>query len=73
MDYHHVNVDGTVNVLEAARLAGVKRFIYTASSSCYGIPDIVPTLETAAIKPGYPYALNNSNPDYLLLLDNDTL
>ncbi len=57
MDYHHTNVDGTFNVLEAARLAGVKRFIYTASGSCYGIPDIVPTPETAKIKPEYPYAL----------------
>jgi len=44
-------------VLEAARAAGVERFIYTASSSCYGIPDIYPTSETAAILPQYPYAL----------------
>jgi len=57
MGYHRANVDGTVAVLEAARLAGVKRFIYTASASCYGIPDVVPTPETAAIKPEYPYAL----------------
>jgi len=57
MDYHRANVDGTFNVLEAARAAGVKRFIYTASGSCYGIPDIVPTPETAEIKPEYPYAL----------------
>lgn len=57
LDYHRSNVQGTVNVLEASRLAGVKRFIYTASSSCYGIPDIIPTAETATIKPEYPYAL----------------
>ena len=57
LDYHRANVDGTVNVLEAARGAGVKRFIYAASSSCYGIPDIVPTPETAEIRPQYPYAL----------------
>lgn len=57
LDYHRSNVDGTVNVLEAARAAGVKRFIYTASSSCYGIPDLIPTPETAEMRPQYPYAL----------------
>jgi UDP-glucose 4-epimerase len=55
--YHRSNVDGTVAVLEAARAAGVKRFLYTASSSCYGIPDDYPTPETAAIRAQYPYAL----------------
>jgi len=57
VDYHQSNVDGTVNVLEAARAAEVKRFLYAASSSCYGIPDVYPTPETAAIRPQYPYAL----------------
>ncbi|MBM3252126.1 MAG: SDR family oxidoreductase [Candidatus Omnitrophica bacterium] len=55
--YHHSNVDGTISVLEAARLGGVERFVYAASSSCYGIPKQVPTPETAAIAPRYPYAL----------------
>lgn len=55
--YHKANVDSTVTVLEAARCAGVSRFIYTASSSCYGIPDQFPTPEEAAIRPMYPYAL----------------
>src|SRR5437870_2892636 len=36
--YHRANVDGTVAALEAARRSGVQRFVYTASSSCYGIP-----------------------------------
>lgn len=57
MDYHRANVDGTVGVLEAARAAGITRFVYAASSSCYGIPDIYPTPETAPIRPQYPYAL----------------
>lgn len=57
LDYHKANVDGTVAVLECSRQAGVKRFIYAASSSCYGIPDAYPTPETAAIRPQYPYAL----------------
>ncbi|MBA3064880.1 SDR family oxidoreductase [bacterium] len=57
LDYHRANVDGTIFVLEASRLAGVSRFVYTASSSCYGLPDETPTSETAAIRPMYPYAL----------------
>jgi len=55
--YFHSNVDGTFSVLQAAKMAKVKRFMYTASSSCYGIPDTYPTDEKAAIKPEYPYAL----------------
>lgn len=59
-EYFTTNVYGTVNVLEAARAAAVKRLIYVASSSCYGIPDVYPTPETAAIKPEYPYALTKN-------------
>lgn len=55
--YHRANVDGTISVAEAARQAAVRRFVYAASSSCYGIPDEYPTQETAAIRPQYPYAL----------------
>ncbi len=58
LEYHHSNVDGTVNVLEASRKSKVKRFIYAASSSCYGIPDVYPTSECAPCKPQYPYALS---------------
>lgn len=58
LTYHRANVDGTVAVLEAARQANVRRFVYAASSSCYGIPDVYPTPETAEIRPQYPYALS---------------
>ncbi|MBI2870146.1 MAG: SDR family oxidoreductase [Candidatus Omnitrophica bacterium] len=57
LDYHRANVDGTLSVLEAARAAGAKRFVYAASSSCYGVPDVYPTPETAPSRPQYPYAL----------------
>ena len=57
LDYYHSNVTGTLRMLELARVLGVKKFIYAASSSCYGIPDVYPTPETAPIKPQYPYAL----------------
>lgn len=57
-DYLHANVMGTLGALEAARAAGVERFVYSASSSCYGIPDLYPTPETAAIRTEYPYALS---------------
>ena len=55
--YFRCNVDATFYVLEASRHANIKRFIYSASSSCYGIPDRYPTPEESDIKPQYPYAL----------------
>jgi UDP-glucose 4-epimerase len=57
-EYHRANVDGTFSVLEACKQAKhLKKFLYTASSSCYGIPDNVPTKESAEIRTEYPYAL----------------
>jgi UDP-glucose 4-epimerase len=66
-DYFRANVVGTQSVLEAARAAGVKRFVYAASSSCYGIPDSTPTPETAPIRPQYPYALTKRLGEELVL------
>ena len=51
------NVQGTVRVLECARAAGVEKFVYAASSSCYGLAE-VPTREDHPIAPQYPYALS---------------
>ncbi|HAZ07867.1 MAG TPA: NAD-dependent dehydratase [Elusimicrobia bacterium] len=66
-DYFRVNAAGTESVLEAARAAKVKRFVYAASSSCYGIPAAYPTPETAPIRPQYPYALTKRLGEDLVL------
>jgi len=65
--YYSTNVSGTFNVLECARKAAVKRLIYAASSSSYGIPDHYPTAETAPIRPQYPYALTKYMGEELVL------
>ena len=65
--YFKANVDGTFRVLETARSAKVTRFIYAASSSCYGIPDTYPTSETADMRPEYPYALTKMMGEQLVL------
>ncbi|NOX75097.1 MAG: SDR family oxidoreductase [Gammaproteobacteria bacterium] len=55
--YYAANVQGTFNVLECSRAANIKRLVYAASSSCYGIPDTYPTPEDAETRSQYPYAL----------------
>jgi UDP-glucose 4-epimerase len=57
LDYMSVNVQGTVHMLECARAAKVKKFVYAASSSCYGLAT-TPTGEDHPIRPQYPYALS---------------
>ena len=57
MEYMSANVQGTVHVLECARHAAVGKFVYAASSSCYGLA-ATPTREDHPITPQYPYALS---------------
>ena len=55
--YHQVNVTGTLNVLQAARQAGVRRVMYAASSSAYGNPpEDQLKVETMPVLPLSPYA-----------------
>lgn len=65
--YFQSNVAGTLNVLQCAQDAGVKRFIYAASSSSYGIPEIYPTPESSPIAPQHPYALTKHMGEELVL------
>ena len=56
-EYMSSNIMGTVHVLEGARHAGAEKFVYAASSSCYGLAKI-PTTEDHPTNPEYPYALS---------------
>jgi UDP-N-acetylglucosamine 4-epimerase len=58
--YHEVNATGTLNVLEAARAAGVKRVMFAASSSAYGDSPTLPKVETMPAAPRSPYAANKT-------------
>jgi UDP-glucose 4-epimerase len=57
VETHLVNVVGTLNVLLAARDAGVRRFIYSGSSSVYGEQSSLPMVESMLPNPLNPYAL----------------
>ena len=56
-EYFSTNLMGTINMLEISKKLKVKKFLYAASSSCYGIAR-TPTKETDKIDPLYPYALS---------------
>ncbi len=56
--YNEVNVTGTLNILLAARDAGVKRVVFASSSSCYGNTDRLPQIETQTPCPISPYAVS---------------
>jgi nucleoside-diphosphate-sugar epimerase len=58
VETNHVNVDGTLNVLMAARDAKVKRFVYAASSSVYGETETLPKTEKMHPAPISPYGVS---------------
>lgn len=55
--YEKVNINGTLNMMEAAKLAGVKKFVYASSSSVYGDHPVLPKTEGAEGQLLSPYAL----------------
>lgn len=60
MSTHEVNVNGFLNMLVAARDAGVKRFVYASSSSVYGDSPELPKIEERTGKPLSPYAVSKT-------------
>ena len=65
-NYLETNIIGTMNILEAMRKNDVKKIIYAASSSCYGIPNKYPTHEKDKINPKYPYAFSKNIGEQLI-------
>ncbi len=65
--YFESNVKGTLNVLNASKKSKVIKFVYSASSSCYGIPNKFPTNEKEKLKPMYPYALTKKMGEDLIV------
>jgi UDP-glucose 4-epimerase len=57
-DYNHVNVGGTVSVMEAMRDAGIQRVVLTSSGAVYGIQDHQPLHEDMIPNPDSPYAVS---------------
>lgn len=55
---HQVNINGTFNVLQAAKERGVKKVVYASSSSVYGIPEHLPLAEDHPTNPTSPYAVS---------------
>ena len=66
-EYYESNVTGTYNVVSSCLKYKVKKIIYTASSSCYGIPKKFPTNENEKIDPKYPYALTKFLGEQILM------
>ncbi len=56
-DYYYSNVNGTFEVMNSCNLDVIKKFVYAASASCYGISTSIPTKESDTKSPEYPYAL----------------
>ncbi len=65
--YFQSNVVGTENIATVCANYKVKKIIYSASSSCYGIPNKYPTPESESIKPQYPYALTKNLGEQILI------
>jgi nucleoside-diphosphate-sugar epimerase len=63
---HGCNIEGTFNLLEGARVAGVTRIIYAASSSAYGDQPVLPSVETMRPMPISPYAVQKLTGEYYM-------
>lgn len=70
MTTHEVNITGTLNILLAARDAGVRRVVYASSSSVYGDTEVLPKHEKMMGQPLSPYALSKLAGEHYISIFN---
>ena len=64
--YYNTNVTGTLNILKASKKFRIKKVLYAASASCYGVVKTFPTDEKNKIMTEYPYALTKNLGEQLM-------
>jgi UDP-glucose 4-epimerase len=65
-DYWHVNVGGSLALLEAMRAAGCRRIVFSSTAATYGEPETVPIPETAPTRPTNTYGASKLAVDHML-------
>jgi UDP-glucose 4-epimerase len=66
VETHRTNFDGTLNLLEASRIHGIKRLLYASSAAVYGDSAAIPVSEETAPNPLSPYAVDKLSGEYYL-------
>jgi len=65
---HEINVSGTLNILEAARLSGVKKIVFSSTGAVYEDQGELPIAETHSIRPKSPYGLHKRIGEQYMML-----
>lgn len=68
VENHDINMTGTLNVLQAAKLAGVRRVVFASSAAVYGNDPALPKREDMRPQPASPYAAGKITGEYYLSL-----
>lgn len=68
--YHHINVDGTRNLLDAMKSAHVRKLVFSSSAATYGQPSEIPVQESAMTVPTNPYGANKLAIDQMIAAES---
>ena len=64
--YYRTNIEGSLNLLEAMRAAGVERLVFSSTCAVYGQPEEVPIAETAPTRPTSAYGRSKLAVDWMI-------